>query len=229
MEDNKTTPNPQPSTDDFTVPVSVGGTQPKPSSAPDLPVEVNKGSDITSLPVAEPKEDIVEKPNAPVFSDIKPASTEMPKPAEEPASDVSSSEPSMDNNWAPLSQEPAPAPQQPEQTKSLAELASEEETKNPIPEPQSALHPTKKHGKGRVILVAVLLLLSLAGGAGYAYYQQKKGSPAPAASTAETQPAPANNAADPDQTAKDIDATLQKVDDTKDFSENDLSDAALNL
>lgn len=221
MDQSKT--NPQPDSEDFTVPVTVGGASPKPASAPPLDSGASTSPSPVSLPVAEPKSDMAEpEPQAsqsPVFSDFKAPPTEESNSQLDPTPQTSA--------WAPVNDtQAATAPV--DQTKSLAELAAEEEAKNPAPQPQSALHPTKKHGKGRMVIVASLLLLSLAGGAAFAYFQQKD-TATPAASTRQTTQPAASDAADPTKTAEDIDASLKKVDDTKEFTENDLSDTSIGL
>lgn len=82
------------------------------------------------------------------------------------------------------------------------------------------------------ILVAVLISLALIAGAGYAYWQNnktkadtaKKNTPAVTQKT--KNPATAD---DVQKASDDIDASLKKIDDTKDFQEADLSDTSLGL
>jgi uncharacterized protein HemX len=91
----------------------------------------------------------------------------------------------------------------------------------------------KKHGKGGVIVAAILIVLCLIGGAGYAYWQNSKETPVPAptqTTKATTQTTTAKvTGKDVDSATKDIDASLNKVNDTTDFTTNDLSDATLGL
>lgn len=134
---------------------------------------------------------------------------------------------------APLStQSFSNAPTAPIGGKSLDELLAAEEAKNPSFDPSSA-NTAKKSHKGTVILIVVLLALALIGGAVFAYIQtNKKVTPATtqANPVKTTQPTDAKaNAADIDKTSNDLDASLKKVDDTKDYSANDLSDTTLGL
>ena len=98
--------------------------------------------------------------------------------------------------------------------------------------PPMASAPKGRKGTGVAILIGVLFTVALIGGAGYAYWQNNKNK-TPAAQTEQTteeqktvQPATAD---DIQKASDDIDAALNKVDDTKDFVESDLSDATLGL
>jgi hypothetical protein len=92
--------------------------------------------------------------------------------------------------------------------------------------------PAKK-SRGMVIFIAVLLALALIAGAGYAYLQNtKEVTPTNDAKPAVTTPAPTKDpatAADIDTVNSEIDQTLNKIDDTKDYQENDLTDTTLGL
>lgn len=90
--------------------------------------------------------------------------------------------------------------------------------------------PSKK-GKGVAILVAVILAIGLIAGAGYAYLQNTK-EVAPPVDTKPTVTTPAKDPAtadDIDTLNTDINNTMTKVDDTKDYQANDLSDTTLGL
>lgn len=102
------------------------------------------------------------------------------------------------------------------------------------PEIIAATQPkqTNKKGKGAAILVAVLVALALIAGAGYAYYQNNKQTVKPAVQTQIKDTKAAKNpatATDVDNTSKAIDSELKKVDDTKDYQANDLTDTTLGL
>ncbi len=92
--------------------------------------------------------------------------------------------------------------------------------------------PAKK-SRGMVIFIAVLLALALIVGAGYAYIQNTKEiTPTNEAKPAVTTPAPKKDpatATDIDTINSEIDQTLNKIDDTKDYQENDLTDTTLGL
>lgn len=93
------------------------------------------------------------------------------------------------------------------------------------------IKPVKKKGKGMAIVVAIILAIALIAGAGYAYMQNsKKTTPPVENKTTVTAPAksPATSA-DIDALNTEIDNTLKKVDDTKDYQESDLSDTTLGL
>lgn len=90
--------------------------------------------------------------------------------------------------------------------------------------------PSKK-GKGVAILIAVILAIGLIAGAGYAYLQNTKevappADPTPVVTTPAKDPATAD---DIDTLNTDINNTMTKVDDAKDYQANDLSDTTLGL
>lgn len=88
--------------------------------------------------------------------------------------------------------------------------------------------PTKK-GKGAAIFVAILFALALIGGAGYAYWQKKNEQRTPAANTTQESTKSPAKADDVEKVSNDIDESLKKIDDTKDYQESDLSDETLGL
>ena len=91
---------------------------------------------------------------------------------------------------------------------------------------------TSKKGKGAVIMVAVLVALALIAGAGYAYIQNNKAAVKPAAQTQVKENTVTKDPAtglDVDNASNALDTELKKVDDTKDYQENDLTDTTLGL
>lgn len=186
------------------IPVNVSSQpKPEPSTAPALPGDPIPTVKNESVPVTPEA-----KPSAPIFSDggIK-----------------------TDFETTPISNTAADMP--PSSGKSLAELMAAEEAKKPMADPQSALHPQKKHGKGLKIIIALLLVLSLVGGAAFAYVQTNgkvKEADTNTAPVAQPEQA-ATDESDPDAAAKDLDATLDKVDDDKEYNTEDLSDTSLGL
>jgi len=88
--------------------------------------------------------------------------------------------------------------------------------------------PKKEGGKAIKIMLIIVIALALIGGAVYFYLknQDKKQTTVPTATTAQVSPA---SATDVDQTSKDIDATIQKIDNTTDVSNTDLTDTTLGL
>lgn len=98
------------------------------------------------------------------------------------------------------------------------------------------MYPTgqpKKHGRGGVIIAAVLIALCLIGGAGYAYWQNSsKSTPAPTSTEKTNNGGSASGTAsgsDIDSASKDLDASLNKVNDTSEFTSTDLADTTLGL
>lgn len=207
MDDN-TNPSPQPivdkPADEFTIPVTVTKQEsPKPTGAPNVPLET----------VELPDDNV--PPPAPVSD---PQETQTPVPPA-PLATTSPASQNIGANIAPSG-------------KTLQELLAEEEASSPQTDMSKANHKNGK-GKGVVILVAVLLAAALIGGAAFAYIQTKnkvKPADAPAATTTQTTPESTEvKGTDIDKTTTDLDATLKKVDDTKDYTTNDLSDATLGL
>ncbi len=193
---------PEETTDEFSVPVTVASTPPKPGPEVKPPLEtVEPPLPNGGLPPAEPEIDSSitgqEIPQAPLAA-----------PATNPGDIKASS------------------------GKTLQELLAEEEAKSPSPD-LSNLNKPKRKGLGVKVLIIVLLLAALGGGAGYAYIQTNKkvkpeSTPAPA--TTQTEPEDTSlKAEDLDKTSSDLDASLKKVDDVKDYSATDLSDTTLGL
>ncbi len=114
--------------------------------------------------------------------------------------------------------------------KSLQELLAEEEAKNPV-SPADDPHNKHRRGKGMTILIVVLLILALLAGAAVAYIQtNKKVQPTTTKETTTTTPTTTKvKGTDIDKTSNDLDTSLKKVDDTKDYTSNDLSDTSLGL
>lgn len=108
-------------------------------------------------------------------------------------------------------------------------------TPSDVPTPNMSMaKPPKKSSKAIIIIVAVLVALALIAGAGYAYYttsqKNKKASNTTPATTQSTEKKTADvKGTDVDNTSTALDTSLKKVDDTKDFTANDLSDATLGL
>lgn len=115
------------------------------------------------------------------------------------------------------------------------ELGVQKPAAEDVPIPATALtaNKPKKNNKTTFIVVAILIALALIAGAGYAYMQSgkktssKTQTPAPAAETKTTKTEV--KAADIDKTSADLDSSLKKVDDTKDFAATDLDDSTLGL
>lgn len=190
------------------------------SSAPIVPTPEQVAADLSAS--AEPtSEPVVTAPE--VASADTPAQT-VPSPAE-PTAIAPEPTPSAD---APVSLEATPAP--------AAAITPSEKDESPAPgavvTPPLKSAPKGRKGTGAAIVIGILFTVALIGGAGYAYWQNSKNK-APAAQTEQTteeqktvQPATAD---DIQKASDDIDAALNKVDDTKDFVESDLSDATLGL
>lgn len=98
----------------------------------------------------------------------------------------------------------------------------------------SMAKPPKKNSKAVIIIVAVLVALALIAGAGYAYYttsqkNKKANNNTPAVTQSTEKKTTDVKGADIESTSTALDTSLKKVDDTKDFTANDLSDATLGL
>lgn len=121
-----------------------------------------------------------------------------------------------------------------------AEAAMAEEDKEPEAEIPTSLssdspqiissmkkqQPAKK-GKGLAIFIAVIIALGLIAGASYAFWKNNQNKKTTKTTTTKTT---APNVSDKVNTASDaIDAELKKIDDTKEFQPNDISDTALGL
>ena len=121
-----------------------------------------------------------------------------------------------------------------------AEAAMAEEDKEPeadIPTSLSADSPQimssmkkqqpAKKGKGLAIFIAVIIALGLIAGASYAFWKNNQNKKTTTTTTTKTT---APNVSDKVNTASDaIDAELNKIDDTKEFQPNDISDTTLGL
>lgn len=197
-----TTDQPSQPNDAFSIPVTVAKSEtPAPSGVPSVPLET-----------VEPPTDNVPPP--------APSDVEMPADDVPPAPLAATPEPT----------EPMANPASPT-GKTLQELLAEEEARNPSLMPSSQ---SGKGGKGKsvTIIVIVLLMLALIGGAVFAYIQTNKKVKPATDNTSTTAPAATTttvSGTDIDKTSSDLDASLKKVDDTKDYTANDLTDTTLGL
>lgn len=102
-----------------------------------------------------------------------------------------------------------------------------------VPNPLAATPPTgpKKSGKPMlVIVIAVVIALALAALVVVIFLKPKKNTAGTTNSTSnQTAPKPLASPADVDNTNKEIDTSLSKVNDSTDFASTDLSDKALGL
>jgi hypothetical protein len=253
MEDYSTTPRPTVSStpprrpmDDFT---------PHPTRPTVLPVRESSSDDTNrsrpeSIKVVEDSEDVKTLEQASKI-EVKPAPLESqetsefqaPTPIIEPKVEVEPEKkaivpgldpkPSEKDDTVSQENEEVPVSSPPEEVDEKFEVKPGASfNSDGVVTVSPSVKPNKK-GKSAVIMVAILIALSLIGGAGYAYLQNQKTTPD--ASPAVTKPAvtetkkdPAS-AADVDKTSQEIDASLKKVDDTKDFQESDLTDTTLGL
>jgi len=86
--------------------------------------------------------------------------------------------------------------------------------------------PTKKSKPMMVVIIAVIVVLAIAAAMVFAYMRSRdKTVPTPAVSTT----APVVTASDVNSTSQEIDKSLKSIDDSKDFSSNDISDTTLGL
>ncbi len=218
----------------------------RPSTNPAGPTEGNdvataapSGSTGISIPVTT--EPVVEKPAS--NPDVISLNADNALPPEQPSAASPSSEPE-----SPI-QSPDASNASPQKGAGLdLSSLSEEDAKDlgvPVPTQPGApsdvvtpnmsmAKPPKKSSKTIVIIVAVLVALALIAGAGYAYYSTSQKNKKTTSSTpAATQPTDKTTnevkSADIDSTSTALDASLKKVDDTKDFTANDLSDATLGI
>lgn len=165
-------------------------------------------------------------------SESEPTPTVEPTPVTEPAptpesTPVASPEPSP---------EPAPtsAPASSPAPSLLAEIEAQEARETDAKVTQAPATPAGKKSHVMVIIVGVIIALGLIAGAGYAYWQNKKETATPTTNTTKTttttektkDPATAD---DIDTASKDIETSLTKSDETKDYQATDLSDTTLGL
>ncbi len=219
------------------------------------PITITDGSE-SPAPVTEPKPtdetpEIAEAEAAVVAAEeaVKPAVTvAQPEPATTPEN--TSSNPLDAIKQADPGNSSYSSSETPAQKGAGLDLSSlsEEDAKDlgvPVPAHQEAptdlnaanmsmAKPPKKGSKAVVIVVALLVALALIAGAGYAYYStskknKKSSNSTPAVTQPTSQSATEVKAADIDSTVTSLDASLKKVDDTKEFTANDLSDATLGI
>ncbi len=90
--------------------------------------------------------------------------------------------------------------------------------------------PRKRNNKLAIAIIATLVVLAVGGGGAFAYLQTRK-KPAPTTKTTQTAAPTVSSvkATDVDKTAADLDATMKKIDDTKEYTANDLADTTLGL
>lgn len=104
------------------------------------------------------------------------------------------------------------------------------------PIPSSTIAPKSKKNRVFMTILVVIVALALIAGAVYWYTKHKNSTNSTSKSstantsqqsmTTKVQPANVNNV---NQTSQNIDVALNKVNDTKDFSNNDLADSTLGL
>lgn len=166
------------------------------------------------------------RPAAPQELPVPPAAEPMPAPFEAPvAEDTVPEEPldlpsTNDQNAGPSSS-------------LLAEIEAQEKSSDEGKVTNAPTTQPPRKGRGPAIIIAVILALALVGGAGYAYWQNNKQSPkTPAVTIKKTTVEKTKNpakATDVDTAAKEIQAAIDKIDETKQYQETDLSDATLGL
>lgn len=192
---------------------------PKPSdTAPTLPTSPEStddgGEQVTvSTPAAgeNPPEDSVSEPAA----ESGLGATTAAAVTEEPASVASASAPEA------AVQEPKPE-----------DTTPTDQPADPAPNPL-AIPPEAAHKSGApvvAIVVAILVALGLAALVVFTFMKSKNNSTS-STNTSATQTAtkPLASPADVDTTDKELDASLNKLDDSKDFATTDLSDKSLGL
>ncbi len=102
---------------------------------------------------------------------------------------------------------------------------------------EASATPPQKHAKSGApmfaIVIAVIVALGLAGAVVFAYMKNKDNGDIKrddsASSSQTVVEKPQASASDVDSTSKEIDSSLEKADDTKDFSTTELSDSTLGL
>lgn len=195
----------------------------EPAPEPESPQEPEVAQEPTNVQVEE-KPASHEAPNdgAPVFDS---PDTKLEKPSDESSSSSSqsSSQKGAGLDLSSLSNEDA------------NDLGIQKPAAEDVQISRTALAASKpkKSNKSTFIVVAILIAIALMAGAGYAYMQSGKKT---SSATPATTPAVENKttttelkAADIDKASTDLDTTLKKVDDTKDFASTDLSDSSLGL
>ncbi len=115
----------------------------------------------------------------------------------------------------------------------LAEIEAQEKSDS---EGRVTAAPTTqppRKGRGPAILIAVILALALIVGAGYAYLQNNKETPktvkTPATTPAKTVTKDPATVDDVDAAANEIQAAIDKIDETKQLQESDLTDTNLGI
>lgn len=215
MDANKNPIDANDNNDTVSIPVTVN-TASKPVTASPLPVT----SSVASAP-ALPQEVNEAEQKTPVESPM----------VEAVASQVSEPTPAPVETLEPTIKEDMPVAKP--MGRSLQELAAEEEARNnsaasevPVESPE----PSKpKSKKSPIVFVAALLVLALVGGGAFAYWQSSNKTTPSASTNNTTQTEKKVTADDVNKVSTDLDTSLKKIDDTKDFSTTDLADAALGL
>lgn len=205
-----------------------GSSTSKPLSLGDLDLDTPSSTSESAAPAPE---DSFQMPSQ-NFSTLDAASESELTPVTEPA-------PTPDSTPV-ASPEPSPAPAPTSAPASspapslLAEIEAQEARETDAKVTQAPATPAGKKSHVMVIIVGVIIALGLIAGAGYAYWQNKKETATPATNTTKTttttektkDPATAD---DIDTASKDIETSLTKSDETKDYQATDLSDTTLGL
>ena len=209
------------------------------------PVEASENNDAVSIPVTV---NTANKPATPAPLPVTPSVASAPvlppeeveevdqKAVESPVVEAIASqmpEPSLTSTEVPAPTIKDDMPVAKPMGRSLQELAAEEEARNnPAASevPAESPEPNKpKSKKSPIVFVAVLLVLALVGGGAFAYWQSSNKTTPAASTNNTTQTEKKVNADDINKVSTDLDTSLKKIDDTKDFSTTDLADAALGL
>lgn len=182
---------------------------------PEDPTPPPAAAPIDTEVIADAVEEEAETPEPDTVSEEKgeePAEEPKDKPLDLPATNESAPEPSSSLLAEIEAQEKADA-------EGLVKAA-------PITQP-----PRKS--RGPAIFIAIIFALALIGGAGYAYWANNKQAaktPTPTkTTTTKTETKKPATVDDIDTTAKDIQASIDKIDETKQLQESDLTDTTLGI
>ena len=216
MDTNRSPVEASDNNDAVSIPVTVSAAN-KPATTAPLPVTPS----VASAPVLPPEE----------VEEVDQKAVEESPVVEAIASQMS--EPSLTSAEVPAPTIKDDMPVAKPMGRSLQELAAEEDARNnpAAPEvPVESPEPNKpKSKKSPIVFVAALLVLALVGGGVFAYWQSSNKTTPTASTNNTTQTEKKVNADDINKVSTDLDTSLKKIDDTKDFSTTDLADAALGL
>lgn len=179
----------------------------------DAPVDKPGGQTLEDLHLDKPDTDRV------VGAEPAPVAPEAPVPQAEPTTSPAE----------------AGTPASPAASNSslLAEIEAQERADAEARVTPAPTAPAKrKGGRAAAIIVAVIIALALVAGAGYAYWSNNKdktSSETTKQTTTQTMTETKVTGTDVDKVSSDIDAAINKVDDTKDFPETDLNDSTLGI